>query len=101
MKFPRTEIDDAIISSLAKKYRIRELAFFGSILRDDFNDASDIDMLVEFEPQTDYSLFDLMEIEEEFSKALDRRVDFIEKAGLRNPYRKEKILRTARTVYAA
>ncbi|MEW5817192.1 MAG: nucleotidyltransferase domain-containing protein [Spirochaetota bacterium] len=101
MKFPHAEIDDAVITSLARKYRIKELALFGSILRDDFNDRSDIDILVEFDPEVDYSLFDLMEIKEEFSKVLKRHVDLIEKAGLRNPYRKEKILRTARTIYAA
>ena len=101
MKFPCIEVQDSIIIALAKKYRINELSFFGSILREDFQQDSDIDILVQFDDEADYSLFDIFEIKEEFEKALGREIDLVEKKGLRNPYRRDNILRNARVIYAA
>ena len=101
MKFPCIEVQDSIIISLAKKYRIKELSFFGSILREDFQQDSDIDILVQFDDQVEYSLFDLFEIKEEFENALGREIDLIEKSSLRNPYRRDNILRNAKVIYAA
>jgi len=101
MKFPKLEIDDSAIAALAKKYKVKELAFFGSVLRDDFNDSSDIDILVEFIDDNRYSLFDLYGIRDDFEKILGKEVDLIEKQGLRNPYRRDNILKNARVVYAA
>ena len=101
MKFPCIEIQDSIIISLAKKYRIKELSFFGSVLRENFQQDSDIDILVQFDEEADYSLFDLFEIKEEFENALGREIDLIEKGSLRNPYRRDNILRNARVIYAA
>ena len=101
MKFPKMEIEDDIIIKLSRKYRIKEMSFFGSILREDFGEASDIDVLVEFEDDNEYSLFDLFRIREEFEKVLGRKVDLIEKESLRNPYRRENILKNSRVVYAA
>jgi uncharacterized protein len=101
MKFPRYEIDDQIILSLVKKYRVKELAFFGSVLRTDFNESSDIDILVEFDDNKEYSLFDILEIKEEFEKLLGKDVDLIEKQSLKNPYRRENILKNAKVFYAA
>ena len=101
MKFPKMEIEDDIIIRLSRKYRIKKLSFFGSILREDFGEISDIDVLVEFEDDNEYSLFDLLRIREEFEKVLGRKVDLIEKESLRNPYRRENILKNSRVVYAA
>jgi len=101
MKFPKIDIDENIIISLAKKYQIKELSFFGSVLRDDFNEKSDIDILVIFNENSDYSLFDLFEIKEEFEKLLGKEVDLVEKDGLRNPYRRENILKNSKVIYAA
>ncbi len=101
MKLPKIEIDDQLIRSLAKKYRIKELSLFGSVLRDDFNDNSDIDILIQFIDDSEYSLFDLFSIREEFERALGKDVDLIEKKSLRNPYRRTNILASARLIYAA
>jgi predicted nucleotidyltransferase len=68
MKFPRFEIDDQSIHELAKKYKIIQLSLFGSALRNDFSDRSDLDFLVVFSDDADYSYFDLMEIKESFKK---------------------------------
>ena len=101
MKFPKFEVDDSVIASLAKKYRIKELALFGSVLREDFNEESDIDVLVQFDKGADLSLFDLFDIQEEFEQVFGREIDLVEKEGLRNPYRRRRILDTAKVVYAA
>jgi len=101
MKFPKFEVDDSVIASLAKKYRIKELALFGSVLREDFNENSDIDVLVQFDKEADLSLFDLFDIQEEFEQVFGREIDLVEKEGLRNPYRRRRILDTAKVVYAA
>ena len=60
MKFPRIEIEDDVIVSLSKKYHIKKLSFFGSILREDFNENSDIDILIEFIDEKEYSLEQLL-----------------------------------------
>jgi predicted nucleotidyltransferase len=101
MRLPKIQIDEDIVISLAKKYGIRKISLFGSALRADFNRESDLDFLVEFEKERSYSLFDLFSIREDFSRALGRKVDLVEKAGLRNPYRKKAIIDSARLIYAA
>ena len=101
MKFPKFEIDDSVIISLAKKYRVKELALFGSVLRNDFSELSDIDVLIEFDDNKEYSLFDLFTIKDEFEKAFGKDVDLIEKNSIRNPYRRDNILKDAKVIYAA
>ena len=62
------------IKRFCRRYHIRKLAFFGSVLRDDFGPQSDIDVLVEFEPGYTPGL-DFFLIEAELSKLLGRKVD--------------------------
>ena len=92
-------LDDIIF--LCKKYCIVELAIFGSSLRDDFSPTSDIDILVSFAQNSKITLFDIIELENEFSELLNRKVDVVEKEALKNPIRKSKILSTREIIYAA
>ena len=101
MKFPNFEISDEVIISLSEKYHVKELSLFGSVLRNDFNENSDIDILIEFLDRKEYSLFDLFVMKEDFEKKLGKSVDLIEKSSLRNPYRRKNILETSKVVYAA
>jgi len=89
------------IESLCRKWGIRELSLFGSVLRDDFRPNSDVDILVEFEPQTHWSLFDFIDLQDELAVLLQRRVDVVSERGLRNPFRRREILGTRQVVYAA
>jgi len=89
------------IKPLAKKWKIKELAVFGSALRDDFSSRSDVDLLVVFEDDAHFSLFDLVDLKAELEQVLGRPVDLVEKAGLTNPYRRAEILQAAKTIYAA
>ncbi len=99
MKLPNIEIDENIINEIAKKYNIKELLIFGSVLRNDFTNNSDIDLLIEFNKNTNYSYFDLLEIKEKLSYIFERPVDLIEKESLKNPFRRKEIINSARKVY--
>lgn len=101
MRFPKYQTNDDEIAALAKKYHIRELSLFGSVLRDDFNSGSDIDMLVVFERGVDYSYFDLVDIKRAFAQLFGRDVDLVEREAIKNPFRRNNILSTAQVVYAA
>ena len=68
------------IAELARRNKGRTIAVFGSVARGDDTDASDIDFLVEFEP--DSSLFDLLHLEEALQGLLGRAVDVVSAGGL-------------------
>ncbi|AEF84136.1 nucleotidyltransferase family protein [Treponema primitia ZAS-2] len=89
------------IAAICKKYFIIELSIFGSSLRDDFNSDSDIDILVSFNTNSGINLFDIMDLEKEFSQLLKREVDIVEKESLKNPIRKNRILSSREIIYAA
>ena len=101
MKFPNIELDEKILIELSHKYNIIELSLFGSVLRDDFTLTSDIDILIVFSPDTQYSFFDILHIKEDFQKQLGRPIDLVEKEGIKNPYRRDEILSTNKVIYAA
>ncbi len=89
------------IEEFCRKWRIEELALFGSVLRDDFSSDSDVDVLVSFSPDARVSLLDFVDMKEELQEILHRPVDLVSKGGLRNPFRRHEILNTRQIVYAA
>lgn len=89
------------IESFCRKWQIREMSLFGSVLRDDFSPESDIDVLITFEPEARWSLFDFVDLRDELSKLLQREVDVVSERGLRNPFRRHEILSSRQVVYAA
>ena len=88
------------IEALCHKWMVREFSLFGSVLRDDFRSDSDIDVLVSFQPEHPWSLFDLLDMQDELSALLGRPVDLVTKGSLRNPFRRHEILTTRRVLYA-
>jgi predicted nucleotidyltransferase len=98
------EVPRERIAEFCRKWKIVELSFFGSVLRDDFRPDSDVDVLVTFAPDGRYSLFDLVHIEEELEKMLGRKVDLVERGAIEqseNYIRRKHILNSAQTVYVA
>lgn len=89
------------IAEFCKRWSINEFALFGSVLRDDFRPDSDVDVLVSIDPKAHIGLLDIVQMQLELEKMFKRPVDLVEKEGLRNPYRRRAILRTAQVVYAA
>jgi len=95
------QVDPGRIADFCRRWRITELALFGSVLRDDFRPNSDVDALVSFEPEAPWSLWDLSAMRQELEQIFGREVDLVEKKGLRNPFRRQAILATQRLIYAA
>ena len=95
------EIPDEVIESFCRKWKIAELALFGSVLRGDFRPDSDIDVLATFASEAKWSVFDHARMREELSTLLGREADVVETTGLRNPFRRQEILATRRVIYAA
>ena len=91
---PRDQIAD-----FCRRNHIRWLALFGSALRDDFRPDSDVDVLVEFEPGTQVTLFTLSRLQRELESIFARPVDFVMKDGLKRRIR-DSVLASAQVIYA-
>ena len=77
-----TEIPAEDIKAFCRKWGIRELALFGSALREDFGPESDIDVLVTFVPETRHGLFNLVRIQDELKEIFGRDVDLVSRRGV-------------------
>jgi len=95
------ELPQEKIADFCRRWKIAELALFGSILRDDFGPDSDVDVLIEFAGDADWSLYDWVDMIEELKAIFGRDVDLVERSGLRNPFRRHEILSTKQVIYAA
>ncbi|MBI4642385.1 MAG: nucleotidyltransferase family protein [Deltaproteobacteria bacterium] len=89
------------IEAFCRKWKIKEFALFGSVLRDDFRPDSDVDVLVTFEPDGGFTFDNRVEMLDEIAAILGREVDLVEKDAIRNPFRRHEILTTKEVVYAA
>lgn len=69
------KVDHDRIAEFCRRNAVRRLAFFGSVIHDDFTADSDVDVLVEFLPDAKVSLFDMARLENEFSEVIGRHVD--------------------------
>ncbi|MHB0876447.1 MAG: nucleotidyltransferase family protein [Anaerolineae bacterium] len=94
------KIDEAALAEICRRYEVSELSVFGSVLRDDFRETSDIDVLVEFEPDASIGLIEYVRLQRELSELFGRKVDLVSKQGLK-PLIREHVLAQARMVYAA
>jgi hypothetical protein len=92
------------IEDFCRRWKVTEFAVFGSILREDFGPDSDVDILVSFADDAEWSLFDWVDMSDELSAILQREVDLVSRRGLehsRNVFRRRAILSTAEVLYAA
>jgi predicted nucleotidyltransferase len=104
MKLPNVELPDEQLAEFCCRWKITELSAFGSVLRDNFRPDSDVDLLVSFAPDAEWSLFDHMTMEEELTAMLGRQVDLVSRRGIersQNWIRRQGILESARPIYAA
>ena len=87
------------LAALCRRRGIRRLSLFGSVLKGTAGPDSDVDLLVEFEPDAAPSLLDLAEIEQELSGLLGgRRVDVRTPQDL-SPYFRDEVVREAQVQY--
>jgi predicted nucleotidyltransferase len=98
------DLSESELSDFCIRWRISEFALFGSVLRDDFDAESDLDILVAFAPDADWSLLDHVQMEQELGALLGRKVDLLSRRSVersRNWLRRKEILDTAEVVYAS
>jgi hypothetical protein len=101
---PRLSIPRPRIADFCRRWKITELALFGSALTGRFNARSDIDVLATYDPDAQWTLFDHVRMQSELSEIFGRRVDLVSREGLetsRNPIRRRSILEGAKVVFAA
>ena len=93
---PKEKIED-----FCSRWKIKEMAIFGSVLREDFGPESDVDYLVTFFEQARWSLFDWVEMIEELKKITGREIDLVDRESIRNPFRRRSILARMEVIYGA
>lgn len=92
------------IAAFCRKWKVVELALFGSVLRDDFGPDSDVDVLVSFASDARWSLLDESRMERELAELLGRSVDLVSRRAVqdsRNWIRRQAILASAEPIYVA
>jgi hypothetical protein len=94
-------VDSVRIEALCRRWAVRELSLFGSVIREDFGPSSDVDVLVSFSTGESWSLLDLVRLRDELEALFGRHVDLVEKEAVRNPYRRRTILGDRQVLYAA
>ena len=102
MKLKNINIPTHKIELFCQKWQISELSLFGSVLRDDFNSNSDIDILVTFAPNAKRGLTETIQMRDELETLFQRPVDLIVKDAIQrsdNWLRKKNILDSAQTIY--
>jgi uncharacterized protein len=87
----------AEIEAFCLRHQIRKLSLFGSVLRSDFTPASDIDVLVEFEPEA-FVGWEFVTMQEELSEILGRKVD-LNTAAFLSKYFRDEVLQKAQVIY--
>jgi predicted nucleotidyltransferase len=97
---PHVTVDRDRLGEFCRRYHIRRLSFFGSVLGDSFRPDSDVDVLVEFEPSHVPGLLTLAGLELELSELLGRKADVRTAEDLSRYFRDEVVAR-AQLLYAA
>ena len=93
-------IDAGELAAFCRRVGIRRLSFFGSVLREDFGPESDVDVLVEFAPDSGIGLFEFVGLQRELADLLGRNVDLHTPASLSHFFRQD-VVDSAEVAYAA
>jgi len=88
------------IAELCRRYKVKQLAVFGSTAKGTDGPDSDIDLLVEFQPDAQVGFLQFAKMQRELSNLLNREVDLVPKGGLK-PLIKQEVLSTSEVLYAA
>lgn len=96
--FPMEEL-----AAFCRRWKIRELAVFGSALRPDFTAESDLDLMVAFAEDADWGLLDHIKMQQELESLFQRGVDLVTKRAVetsQNPLLRQEILGTATVIFS-
>lgn len=100
----RIDIPNAKVAEFCRRWKVDQMALFGSVLRDDFRPDSDVDVLVTFAESAQHTLFDLVRMQDELKGIFGHDVDLISRRGIeasRNHLRRQAILESAEVVYGS
>ncbi len=100
----KIKIASADLVDFCKHWKVTKLAVFGSALRDDFSPESDVDVLVDFTPGAQWSLFDLVSMQDELQRLFGREVNLCERSAIErseNYIRRRNILANTEVLYEA
>jgi predicted nucleotidyltransferase len=95
-----TRVDGVSLAEVCRRYGVKELSVFGSAVRGEMGPESDIDILVEFEPDACVGVIKFESLVEELESLSGRRIDLVTKRGLK-PWVRPHVLKDARVIYAA
>jgi len=104
MATARIPIPNVKIAAFCRKWKITELALFGSVLRDHFRPDSDVDVIVTLGPDASRRFSDWLQMEEELERSFGRDVDLVSRRAVDesdNSIRKRHVLTHMETVYVA
>ena len=89
------------IISLCRKYKVKNMYVFGSILTPRFNDESDVDLLVNFSNELDYLSYadNILDLYADLKDLLGRDVDLVDESSIKNPYFKKEVAQTKQLIY--
>ncbi len=99
MAEPRIDISQDKLVDFCRRHNIRRLSVFGSAVREDCRPDSDVDILVEFEPEAEVGFIAFSQMQRELSALLGRSVDLVPRDGLK-PAIRESVVASARDLYA-
>ena len=98
MKIEKQKITQ--IKELCKINKVKSLFAFGSVTRDDFNENSDIDLIVDFNESDPFRYTDLyFSLKSNLEKILNRQVDLLEERAVHNKYFKQQLENTKVKIY--
>ncbi len=101
---PSVELGGPGLAAFCRRWKVHELAVFGSALREDFRPDSDVDLLVTFEPDANWGLLEQTTMESELATLLGRKVDLVSRRAVErstNWIRGQAILESAETLHVA
>jgi predicted nucleotidyltransferase len=99
-EFGDLQIDGPSLADVCRRYGIKELSLFGSAVRGEMRPESDIDIMVEFEPEVRIGLIKFESLVDEMELLAGRKVDLVTIRGLK-PWLRATVLKDARVIYAA
>lgn len=102
MSKPAIELPKEEIEEFCRRWKVREFSLFGSVLGDEFRPDSDVDVIVDFEPDAKRTLFDLASMTDELKAILGSEVDLVTRKAVeqsRNYIRRKAILSSVETLY--
>ena len=94
------QVDETQLADLCMRYGVSELSLFGSAMRGEMRPGSDIDFMVEFNPDVRVGLLKFESLSEDLESLVGRKIDLVTKRGIK-AWISPNVIKEARIIYAA